>query len=218
MNVLAAAAHIRISPTTINFGNVYFLSLQSQNVTVQNLGTSAISMGKPSITLGAGTDKDFALVDLCGTTLAAGAGCTVTVVYVADDVETSSATLNIADSAPGSPQQVGMSANVINPIAGFNPLIVNFGTVKVGTSTTKTETLTNIGTTALNISSIAVIGTNAGDFTSTPNCPSSLAPGASCTVSVNFGPGAKGNRSAGLSFGDNARTHTQTIPLVGKGN
>jgi hypothetical protein len=153
-----------------------------------------------------------------GKSLAAGRSCTITVFFLEDDVETSSATLNIAHSAAGSPQQVSLAANVINPIAAFNPRSLNFGTLRVGTSATKTETLTNVGTTPLNVSSIAVAGTNAGDFTPRPNCPSSLAPKDSCTVSLSFAPRAKGNRSAGLTFTDNARTHTQTIPLVGKGN
>jgi len=217
LNVLAAAAQISILPGSINFRNVYLISLESQNVTLKNVGTAAITLGKPSITIASGTDKDFGLLNLCPASLNPGQTCTITVAYVADDVETSLATLNIVDSATGSPQQVSLSANVINPIVGLNPLILSFGTLKVGTSAAKTETLKNIGTTPLNISSLAVTGSNSADFTAMPNCPSSLAPGASCTVSVSFMPSAKGTRSAGLSFTDNARTKTQTIPLVGDG-
>jgi hypothetical protein len=218
LTVVGATSQLSISPTSLNFANVYLLSLQSKIVTVQNLGSSPVSMGKPSITLSTNDKDDFTLLNSCGSSLPAGHSCTITVFYLADDVETSSATLNIADSAAGSPQQVSLRANVINPVASFNPSSVNFGTLKVGTSSTKTETLTNFGTTALNLTSITVIGTNASDFNSTPTCPSSLAPKASCTISVKFTPGATGNRSAGLSFVDNARTQTQTIPLVGKGN
>ena len=195
--------------------NVYLISLESQNVTLKNTGTAAITLGKPSITIASGTDKDFGLLNLCPASFNPGQTCTITFAYVADDVETSLATLNIADSVPGSAQQVSLSAKVINPIAGFNPLILNFGTLKVGTKAAKTETLKNIGTTPLNISSIAVTGPNATDFTATPSCPSSLAPGASCTAPVSFMPGAKGVRSAGLGFTDNARTKMQAIPLVG---
>lgn len=218
LTVTGAVAQINISPASINFGNVYLISLESQNVRLKNTGTTAITLGKPSISVSSGTDKDYGLVNQCPATLNPGQSCTITVGYVADDVETSLATLNIMDSATGSPQQVSLSANVINPIAGFNPLILSFGTLKVGTSAAKTETLKNIGTTPLNISSIAVTGPNAADFTATPNCPSSLTPGASCAVSVSFMPSAKGTRSAGLSVTDNARTKTQTIPLVGNGN
>jgi hypothetical protein len=219
LTVTGVVSQVSISPASINFGDVYLLSLQSKKVTIQNVGASAISMGKPSISFGLGTDKDyFTLANSCGTSLAAGSSCTVTVVYLADDVETSSATLNITDGAAGSPQQVSLTANVINPIAGFNRLVLNFGTLKVGTSATKAVTLTNIGTTALNITAISVTGANVADFTATPTCPTSLAPKASCTISVKFAPGAKGDRSAGLTFTDNARTHTQIIPLVGEGN
>jgi hypothetical protein len=218
LTVLGATSQLNISPANVSFGDVFLISLQSKAVTLQNLGSSPISMGKPTISLSSTDKDDFTLLNSCGASLLAGRSCNITVFYLADDVETSSATLSIVDSAAGSPQHISLSANVINPIAGFNPSTVNFGTLKVGASSTKTETLTNIGTTVLNLSSITVTGTNAGDFTSTPNCPSSLAPKAGCPISVSFAPGAKGNRSAGLSFVDNGRTHTQTIPLVGKGN
>jgi len=216
---VAGATQIRISPSSINFGDVFLLSLQSKTVTVQNVGTSPIAMGQPSITRGINTDKyDFNLVNSCGTTLAAGKQCTITVIEVADDVAATSATLNIADGAVGSPQQVSLAANVINPLVELSPRTVNFGTVKVGTGETNTVTLKNVGTTPLAINSIGVTGKNAADFTATPNCPSSLAPSANCAISLNFVPGAKGSRAAGLSVTDNARTHTQTVQLVGSGN
>ena len=56
-------------------------------------------------------------------------------------------------------------------------------------------TLTNTGSTALDITSLSV----SGDFAQSNACGSSLAPGKSCTISVTFKPTAIGTRSGSLS-------------------
>jgi len=78
-------------------------------------------------------------------------------------------------------------------------------------------TLTNQGTETLNITSINVTGTNAADFPKTTTCGSTLAPAASCTVSVSFTPSATGARTANLVFTDDAADSPQTVLLSGTG-
>jgi hypothetical protein len=104
-------------------------------------------------------------------------------------------------------------------VVGFNPSSLNFGTVKVGHSSTQSVTLSNPGTTALNITNVSVTGPNAPDFAkNSTGCPGSLAPNTSCTISVTFTPSAKGSRSAYLSLSDNAALGTLIAPLSGNGN
>ena len=68
---------------------------------------------------------------------------------------------------------------------GFSPAKLDFGSVSVHTtSSSKSVTLTNNQTTALAISSLGVTG----NYSRINNCPPSLAAGASCQVSVQFGP------------------------------
>src|SRR5207248_1451501 len=62
----------------------------------------------------------------------------------------------------------------INPTPGvsLSPTSLSFSNQNVNTtSTAQTVTLTNSGTGALTISSIALTGTNAGDFAQTTTCP-----------------------------------------------
>src|SRR5205814_1022856 len=85
-------------------------------------------------------------------------------------------------------------------------------------SSAQTVTLKNSGTGSLTISSIGLTGTNAGDFAQTNTCPSSsstLAPGASCTISVTFTPTATGSRSASVTITDNAAGSPQSVSLSG---
>jgi hypothetical protein len=76
-------------------------------------------------------------------------------------------------------------------------------------------TLTNVGTTTLMVTGIAITGTDAADFAQTHSCASSLAPGASCSISVTFKPTATGLRNAALSVSDNASRSPQTVSLCG---
>ena len=105
-------------------------------------------------------------------------------------------------------------------IAGISisSLSVTFPNQPVGTtSTAQTVTLTNTGTATLTITSVVVTGTNAGDFSVTNTCGNSVAPGAMCTASVTFTPGAPGSRTASVSITDNAAGSPQMVSLSGTG-
>jgi hypothetical protein len=68
----------------------------------------------------------------------------------------------------------------------------------------------------LTISRIVESGSYA-DFPGTTTCGTSLAAGASCTISVIFRPSAQGPRAATLTFTDNALNSPQTATLSGTG-
>jgi len=81
----------------------------------------------------------------------------------------------------------------------------------------QTFTVENTSNVLLNVSSVAVSGANASDFTETDNCVSSspLKQRALCTVTVNFKPSASGVRSANISVNDDANNSPQTVNLSG---
>jgi hypothetical protein len=104
------------------------------------------------------------------------------------------------------------------PIVSLSPTSLSFGSVDLGVSSAPLSvTLTNTGTATLNIASMSLTGTNAGDFSGTSNCPSSVLAGGSCTISMTFTPTATGARSAAVSIADNASNSPQTIGLSGTG-
>lgn len=215
--VNATGPLLSVTPPSFNFGNVNFdLDLNPALITVKNIGTATASISNVSLTRGNGTNAiDFTLINLCPSTLAAGKTCYISVIFFSGNLGPVSATLAITDNSPGSPQQVTFAANVI----GFTPSSLNFGTIKVGhSSTPQSVTLTNTGTTALTIGNVSVSGANAHDFVKSSGCPSSLAPHNSCVISVTFTPSATGSRSANLTLSDNAALGTLIAPLSGKGN
>ncbi|HEV2498355.1 MAG TPA: choice-of-anchor D domain-containing protein [Terriglobia bacterium] len=76
--------------------------------------------------------------------------------------------------------------------------------------------LSNTGTAPLNISKIdPAPRTNADTFSESNDCPTALAPGAACTITVTFTPpAAAGNHQATLSISDDAANSPQTVGLT----
>ena len=95
---------------------------------------------------------------------------------------------------------------------------LDFGNVQTGTaSSPQPVTLTNVGSAALAISSIAISGGNAGDFAQTNNCGATLAPNGACNINVTFTPTNTGVRGSTVTITDNAPGALQTISLSGTG-
>jgi len=112
-NFTSAPGQITLTPTRINFGTVKEFSVLSRTVTVKNIGTSKVTISKVSVVDGTGTDSDdFTPISFCPSSLAAGKSCEILVALYADNLGTLSATLDVTDSAAGSPQTVALSANV----------------------------------------------------------------------------------------------------------
>src|ERR1039458_306265 len=81
---------------------------------------------------------------------------------------------------------------------------ISFPSTAVNTAAAaQTISLSNPGSAALSISGITITGTNAGDFTETNTCGTTLAAGDNCSISIVFTPAAVGNFTASLSVADN---------------
>ena len=99
----------------------------------------------------------------------------------------------------------------------FTPTSLTFPSTAIGTTTAvQSVTVKNTGTAAATFNSIALTGsTDFGNLTTT--CPSPLAAGATCTVSLNFTPVAAGAVTGAISFADSATGSPQTVALSGTG-
>ena len=95
---------LNASPTSLSFGDVASGSTSSaQTVTVSNPGTSAASVSSVGVT-GA-----FSQTNTCGTSIAAGGTCTVSVKFAPTSGGALTGTLTIDTSAPGGPLTVALS-------------------------------------------------------------------------------------------------------------
>jgi subtilase family serine protease len=112
---------------------------------------------------------------------------------------------------------LSLTVNPSGPTVTVSPTSLTFANTVVGaTSAKKPVTLTNTGTSTLDISSIAT----SGDFsltTSTKPCGSTLAAGKNCKIEVTFTPTQVGARSGQLTITDNSPSSPQTVALSGTG-
>src|SRR5438094_1748596 len=204
-----------LSPTSLTFSTQAIgTTSAAKTVTLKNTGTAILTISSIAIT---GTNAgNFAQTHTCGSSLAAGASCGISVTFRPTASGTRTAAVSISDNAAGSPQKVTLSG--IGTTAKLSPVSLTFSTQAIGTmSGAKKVTLTNVGTTSLNITGIAITGTNAGDFSQTHTCGSSLVVGSSCSISVTFKPTASVIRTAALSISDNAAGSPQKVTLSGIG-
>jgi hypothetical protein len=181
-----------------------------KTATLTNTGSEAVTISSVSTAL------PFSQTNNCPSTLPVGKKCQIQVTFEPATIGPSNGTLSVTDNAPNSPQTVALSG--VGTLITLSPIGVNFGNQKVGTSSKQVPiALSNQGTVTLNISQIAIGGTNPGDFSQTNNCGSSLGPGDQCTIEVTFTPTQKGARSAKLQVNDDVEPTPQEAALGGTG-
>jgi len=78
-------------------------------------------------------------------------------------------------------------------------------------------TLTNTGSSTVNISSLTVAPSDFTFKVVAKSCKATVAPGASCFIKVTFSPTQVGLRTGAVTITDNAADSPQTIPLKGTG-
>ncbi|HLW99291.1 MAG TPA: choice-of-anchor D domain-containing protein [Candidatus Acidoferrales bacterium] len=227
LNGTGTIPNVTLSPSPVPFGGVNVGSSNQMVVMVTNSGTapSTLAAANP-VTLTGANASDYAIS--AGTTcvanfvLTAGGGsCGVTLTFTPGALLARTATLNVADDAPGSPQSDTLNGTGTQPGVNLSSANVAFGTVDVSVMTpAPAVTLTNSGTGPLTITSFTIAGANPGDFSQVNTCPTTpntLAAGANCTITPSFKPTTTGARAATIVITDNAAGSPHTITLGGSG-
>ena len=213
-----STSSLTVSPLALTFGNQLVNSTSSaQTVRVTNISTTAVPI--TSVALSGANPGQFARTHNCGSSLAAGASCTVSVVFKPTSSGGKSAVLTVNGSGGGL-RSVALTGTGVTTSALYtvSPSSLDFGSRAVGTtSAAKIVTVHNTGSVALPLNGIVLGGANPGQFARTTNCGSSLAFGASCTVSVVFKPTSKGAKSATLVVIPGGGVPQKSVALSGTG-
>ncbi len=207
-----------LSPTSLTFGpqNIGTTSAP-QTETVTNTGTANLTIS--TVAIGGTNASDFATTaDTCaGATVTPSGTCTVNVTFAPSATGSRSASLSFTDSAADSPQTMSLTGVATTPVAGVSPPSLTFGNQNLGTtSSSQPFTLSNTGSGALTITSIAT----SANFGQTNNCGSSVAASSSCTINVTFSPTTTGTLTGTLTITDDSNgavDSTQTANLSGTG-
>jgi hypothetical protein len=205
-----------LSPASVAFGNqTVSTTSAAKTVTLTNTGNGAMTIS--GIALAGTNPRQFAETTNCGSTLTAGASCTISATFAPTWAAALTAILTVTDNAPGSPHKISLTGTGVGtPAASLSGTSLGFGTQAVGSaSSAETVTLTNTGTAALRITGIAINGANLGVFTESNTCGTAVSVGAHCTISVRMHAPSAGSKSASLTVTDNAPNSPQSVALSG---
>jgi hypothetical protein len=220
LNGTGIAPAVTISGASVGFNPQQVGAASApQTITLTNSGNATLTIS--NVAVGGANAADFTLSHTCGSPVAPGATCTVSVTFTPTASGSRTASVNITDNAVGSPQTVALSG--MGTSAAFTPSAtsLDFGTQTLGSaSALHTVTVTNNGTANLTISTATLGGTNAADFAiSTDTCSgATVHANNTCSVGLTFTPAAAGPRTASLTFADDAAGSPQAITLSGAGS
>ncbi len=204
-----------VSPPSLTFSSqVVGTTSASQPVTLSNTGNATLTISNIA------TSANFGETNTCGGSVAASGSCTINVTFSPTATGTLTGTLTITDNsdgAAGSLQTVSLTGTGTAGVAGVSPPSLTFGSQSVGTtSASQPVTLSNTGSGALTIASIATTA----NFGETNTCGGSVAASGSCTINVTFSPTATGTLTGTLTITDNnngVAGSMQTVSLSGTG-
>ena len=209
-----SGGQLSFSPSPVAFGSIKVGSNQVTAVTLSNIGGSDLQITKATLS-GAG----FALSNMTlPLTLSVGKTSSVSITFAP------TATGNFSGSVTFAVNSDQVNSNVVLTMTGAgiapgtlspNPSSLAFGSVQVGSNSSKTETLTNTGGTTVTISQATASG--AGFAISGLALPVTLAANQSVGFTSTFAPVSAGAASGTLSIVSDASNSPLDIPLSGTG-
>jgi hypothetical protein len=206
-----APGTLTLSPASLSFGTVVENTTSaSATITATNTGGAAVTVQSSVVT------SSYKIVaDTCNGSVAAGAQCNLSIAFAPTGAGDTPGLLTIVGSMPGG--QVTASLDGVGVAPGaltFSPAQLAFGSVVEGSSATLSTSVMNGGGTVVQLSGISA----SGDYSVSANaCGTSLAAGASCTISVTFTPSTAGVRSGVLSVAGNFPSSPAAAALSGTG-
>ena len=220
-----------LNPSSVNFGNVKTGSSQNSTVTVSNSGATDLTIDAATL-----SGASFSMSNLSlPLTLAAGASTSFTVTFAPTGVGNFSGSVAFSSSSASQAQgkrkatgpkfkaaaddvtNLTLSGTGINPpgTLAANPTSLAFGSVQVGASSSKAETITNTGSGPVTISQANVTG--AGLSVVGLTVPTTLTANQSVNFTVKFSPTSAGAVNGNLAVVSNATNSTLNVGLTGTG-
>lgn len=225
--VAPAALTISDGPT-YDFGPVVATGSQDRTFTVNNSGSLAATTVTPSGLSAPFTFKGGAYPGsggTCGTTINAGATCSVVVTFTPAATGPFNATMNLAynDGAQNQNAQRPVQGTGATPasLTISNGSTYSFGTVAQGSTNDFTFTVTNgggVGATSLAGAALAApYSFKGGSYPGGGTCGTTLAAAASCTIIINYNPTTIATHTATvtLNYQDGLNAASATRPVTG---
>ena len=206
-------AGVSFSPASLNFNNVIVGQTSTQNVTLTNNGNTNLVITAATVS---GTGFGMSGLSLPAT-IAPNQSTTLSMQFAPTSTVGASGSVLFADNAAGGSQVFTMTGSAVaaGSTLGANPGSFNFNSVVVGSSSTETITLTNLGNATLTINSVTAAG--AGFSATGISAGQTIAAGSTASFTVGFAPTASGNVSGSITIDSTATNSPLVISLAGNG-
>jgi len=210
---------IDVAPT-LDFGLVSTAAPASIDLVVHNVGGTALQLG--AIASGNPLAAPFSILDAsdCVAPIVPSGSCNISVRFAPTTEGPFSDTFDIPSDDP---DEASVTVTVQGTGVGPDPDIalatptVAFGAVVLGNSATQDIMVSNQGGNPLTIGSIQLSGADMAEFGQTSNC-TTLATGATCTITVSFTPATAAAKAATLTIlSDDPDEASVTVALSGSG-
>lgn len=176
--------------TSLTFGSVTVGATSTLSATLTNTGVAPVSVAVPSAASVSGAGFSFSATT-CGTSLAVGASCAVTVQFAPNAVSNYSGTLSVATGA--GTLNSSLSGSGAQPSVVYQPQSTNWGTVGVDSDSGDWATIKNNSGVSVLITAHTTVSGPAGMWSwqgTTGYCipgTTVLAPGATCRTFFGIG-------------------------------
>jgi outer membrane protein OmpA-like peptidoglycan-associated protein len=213
LNCQGTEPDISVSPTTHTYADTSVGSPRNMTLTINNTATGINADAlEYTITKGGADAANFTVSPACTSSCdvpVGGPADSITVTFTPTARRTFNATLTIASDDPDEPSVlVTLSGKGIAPVIGnTTPATLAFGLVDVGANSNPiTATIENTGDDVLQISSVAIVGTNLNQFSivSGTTTAHNIDPGNPDSWQVRCSPTSTGAKSASLRITSNA--------------
>ena len=228
------AGGLSVNPSSFAFGSVAVGGSKTLSVTLSNTSPVRISLEQASASTAAFTLEQLKLPLV----LHPGQSTTLTVTFAPTATGLQSGSISLrgyasltTDNDPSGWGRRGWFADSVSVAAAgtgtsqaatpgsgrlsATPSSLSFGTLAVGSSNSRLETVTNPGGSDITISQIT--SRSAAFRLGSLSLPTTLAPGRSLTFSVTFTPQSTGNFNSGLSLASNGSNPVLNVALSGAG-
>lgn len=217
-NPIPNSANITVNPLTLPFGPLRVGQSATLSTSIGNTGTTNASVTALGI-----TGTDFAIGGAAPATpftVAPGANIIVPVVFTPSAVANRIGTLAVSTTDTNHPViNVALSGAGILPHLGVTPTTLDFSLVNIGSSATRTTSITNSGNASLTITS--VVWAASAEFApaaGTPTPPFNVAAGSSTNLTVRYTPADVGTDNGTITVGGNDPiTPLVAVNLTGTG-
>jgi Protein of unknown function (DUF1573)/Abnormal spindle-like microcephaly-assoc'd, ASPM-SPD-2-Hydin len=201
------AAALTATPDSIAFGSIAVGSEATQTVHLTNTGSEAVAISKVTASGNAVSVSGMT----APMTLAGGQTADLTVIYKPASAGTLAGSVSITSNASDPSTVISINATATLSTLAATPASFSFGNVVVGSDTTQTIRLQNIGTSQVTISSVTP--SVAGVAVSGITLPAKLAPGTSATLTAAYKAAGAGSIAGKITVTSNAVGSPTVIDL-----